>query len=285
MQPRLAFSTNAYKRTDFASAATDIAARGYKALEVFADVPHLDPLAATESDIEKAKSHLKRLGLKISNVNAFTMYRWGDTWNPSFLDPDPQKRKLRIDHTVAALHMAHKLGAATVSTEPAGALPSGMTRKSAIACFADSLAEILERTDALDTLLLIEPEPGLLFEHAHQLDELFELIADPRIAMNLDIGHFYCVGEDPARIITDYCGRFDHIHLEDIAADRKHLHLVPGDGAIDFQSVFKAISDIGYDGYVTIELYPFEDDPGKVATRALEHLTPIWREVFGADPA
>jgi sugar phosphate isomerase/epimerase len=66
--------------------------------------------------------------------------------------------------------------------------------------------------------------------------------------------------------------------LEDIAATRVHHHLIPGDGAIDFGSVFQAIKDIGYQGWVTIELYPYVDDPDVAARTARERVLAILKQ-------
>ena len=61
-----------------------------------------------------------------------------------------------------------------------------------------------------------------------------------------------------------------HYHLEDIAATRVHQHLVPGCGAIDFTATLAAIRDTGYDGWLTVELYPYLDDPDAAAREAKE---------------
>ncbi|MGH7215516.1 MAG: TIM barrel protein, partial [Tepidisphaeraceae bacterium] len=51
-------------------------------------------------------------------------------------------------------------------------------------------------------------------------------------------------------------------------------HLTPGKGVIDFAAVFAALSDIGYSGWATVELYPYETTAVGVAKLAWEHL---WR--------
>ena len=66
-----------------------------------------------------------------------------------------------------------------------------------------------------------------------------------------------------------------HIHLEDIAATRVHHHLVPGEGAIDFAATLRAIQAIDYHGWVTIELYPYVEDPDEAARRARQHIQSI----------
>ena len=47
---------------------------------------------------------------------------------------------------------------------------------------------------------------------------------------------------------------------------------LPGMGAIDLKKVLDAIDGIGYDGFVTVELYPYEDQPIEAARLALSHL-------------
>ena len=284
MPPRLSFSANAYKKTDFSSAVKDIAACGYSALEVYADIPHLYPLDTSIQQQEQAAATIRRAGLQVSNVNAFTMFKAGDTWRPSYIERDESRRRQRIEHTVAAMEMAHRLGSPSISTEPGGPLESGISWDDALELFVKGLDEVLERTEHLDTLLLVEPEPGLLLEMPEHIDIILDKSLHPRLSIKLDIGHFFCVGAVPEKVILDYAGSFDHIHIEDIGADRKHLHLVPGDGSIDFRAVFDALAQILYDGYVTVELYPFEDSPGTVARRAMEFLAPLWRDVFGEEP-
>ena len=63
-----------------------------------------------------------------------------------------------------------------------------------------------------------------------------------------------------------------HYHLEDIAASRVHHHLIPGEGAIDFPATLQAIKGTGYEGWITIELYPYVDDPDAAAGTALERI-------------
>ncbi|MDZ7815049.1 MAG: sugar phosphate isomerase/epimerase family protein [Planctomycetota bacterium] len=261
-------------------AASAIAEAGYRGIEIYADYPHLYPLETTvETQLEAART-LDELGLLAANVNAFTMFRVMDTWRPSYLEIDEEFRAKRLDHTVAALEMAHRIDCPTVSTEPGGQLSSSMTREQGMKMFVNGVKEVLERTADLDVALLFEPEPGLLVENSEHA-EVFKLVDDPRFAMNFDAGHFFCVGEDPAKVARDFAGRFDHVHIEDIAADRKHFHLIPGDGAIDFRALFEALEDIGYDAFVTVELYPHQDDPTSVARNAMEYLAPIWKETFG----
>jgi hypothetical protein len=125
---------------------------------------------------------------------------------------------------------------------------------------------------AVGVTLLIEPEPGLLIETFGQYLEFAERVNHPALGLNFDIGHAYCVGEDPAEWVPRMKAHTRHYHFEDIAATRVHHHLVPGEGAIDFGGVFQAIATHTPELWVTVELYPYRDRPDDAARAARAHL-------------
>lgn len=281
---RLAFSTNAYLRYPFAEAAGRIASIGYEGLELMADVPHAWPAGLLPAAKKEIREALAASGLAFSNVNAFMMNAIADPrqpyWYPSFIEPDRHYRQIRIDHTRRALTLCAELGAPHITTEPGGPLAPGQSRQEAIDLFVEVLKPLAEHADSLGILLLIEPEPGLLLETTDQYLEVAERVGAPSIGLNFDIGHAYCVSEDIPAAIRKLAPQIRHYHVEDISAERVHHHLVPGTGAIDFPETFRAIHDSGYDGWVTVELYPFVDDPDVAALAALRVLLPIVRGSF-----
>src|SRR5262245_61164763 len=276
---QLAFSTNAYLRHPFEEAASRIASLGYQGLELLADVPHAWPAGLLEGQKRQILEAMRRTGLKFSNINAFMMNAVADRrqpyWHPSFIEPEPNYRQVRIDHTRRALSLCAALGAPHITTEPGGPLAPGQSRQEAIDLFVEVLKPLAEHAHSLGVLLLVEPEPGLLLETTDQYLEVAERVDAPSIGLNFDVGHAYCVSEDIPRAIAKLAPHIRHYHFEDIAATRVHHHLVPGTGAIDFAEVLGAIRQTGYDGWLTVELYPFQDDPDAAARSALDVLLPL----------
>lgn len=276
---RLAFSTNAYMRYSFDEAAARIQALGYEGLELMADVPHAWPMGLLKSTRESIARAMESRGLRFSNVNAFMMNAINDHrhpyLHPSFLEPDLGYRRVRIDHTRRALDLCAELGAPHITTEPGGPLPEGMSRQAAIDRFVESLKPLAEHAHNRGVMLLIEPEPFLLIETTDQYLEVADRVDAPSIGLNFDVGHAFCVSEDLERSIARMAPHTRHYHFEDIAPSRVHHHLVPGQGAIDFPAVVEAIRRTGYDGWLTVELYPNIDDPDAAARGAIEHLRPI----------
>ncbi len=276
---KLAFSTNAYLRFSFAEAVRRLAGMGYRGVEIMADVPHAWPAFLLEEQKQAIRDSLKQNGLAISNINAFMMHAVNDArqryWHPSWIEPDRHYRQIRIDHTARALTLAKELGAPCITTEPGGPVEAGASWSAALKLFVESLKPVLEHAEKEGVLLLVEPEPGLLIETCDQFLELMQHLDSPAVGLNFDIGHAYCVGDDPATSIPRVARYIRHFHLEDIAATRVHHHLIPGEGAIDFAATLRAIQAIGYHGWVTIELYPYVDDPDDAARLALQRITHI----------
>ena len=276
---RLAFSTNAYLRYPFSEAAERIAALGYEGLELMADVPHAWPAGLLPSSKAGITEAIRATGLEFSNVNAFMMNAIADArqpyWYPSFIEPDPNYRQIRIDHTRRALTLCAELGAPHITTEPGGPIALGQSRQDAIDLFVEVLKPLAEHAEKVGVLLLIEPEPGLLLETTDQYLEVADRVNAPSIGLNFDVGHAYCVSEDIPDAIAKLAPQIRHYHVEDISAERVHHHLVPGTGAIDFPEVFRAIHSTGYDGWITVELYPFVDDPDAAARTAFLVLKPF----------
>jgi sugar phosphate isomerase/epimerase len=276
---RLAFSTNAYLRYPFEEAAARIAGIGYEGLELLADVPHAWPAGLLEGPKKAIRAAMEKNGLTFSNVNAFMMNAIADYrqpyWYPSFIEPDEGYRRVRIDHTRRALSLCAELGAPHITTEPGGPIAPGQTRKQAVDLFVEVLKPLAEHAHKVGVLLLIEPEPGLLVETTDEYLEVAERVNAPSIGLNFDVGHAYCMSEDLPGQIAKLASQTKHYHFEDIAPTRVHHHLIPGLGAIDFAEVVTAIKKTGYDGWITVELYPNQDDPDGAARSAMEVLRPL----------
>src|SRR5262245_54361927 len=276
---QLAFSTNAYLNYSFAEAVSRLAAIGYRGVEIMADVPHAWPAYLLPEHKQGLRDALAKNNLAISNINAFMMHAINDSrqkyWHPSWIEPDPHYRQVRIDHTKRALTLARELGAPCITTEPGGPVEKGASWSAALQLFVEGLKPVLEHAEKEGVLLLVEPEPDLLIERADQFLELMQHLDSPAVGLNFDIGHFYCVGDDPAATVPRLARYTRHYHLEDIAATRVHHHLIPGEGAIDFAAVFQAIRAIDYNGWVTIELYPYVDDLDAAARLAFERVNAI----------
>lgn len=276
---KLAFSSNAYMHFSIEDTIRKIAELGYQGIEILADVPHAWPAFLLDERKRSIREHLERHGLTISNINAFMMNAVGDPrqpyWHPGWTDPDPHYRAIRREHTLRALRLAHELGAPHITTEPGGLLTSQQSWDEGARIFYDEIMPCVELAEKLEVSLLIEPEPELMIERFDQYLEFAGPIQSPRLGLNFDIGHAYCVGEDPQHWVAKMAPHTRHYHLEDIAATRVHRHLIPGQGAIDFAATLDQIAQTKYDGWLTVELYPYIESPDDAARQARTYLLDV----------
>ncbi|MGC8660201.1 MAG: sugar phosphate isomerase/epimerase family protein, partial [Desulfomonilaceae bacterium] len=152
-----------------------------------------------------------------------------------------------------------------------------MSRDEGLQYFREGLMEVKDHARDRGVKILIEPEPDLLVENSTQFLELFQDLDHQVFGINFDVGHFYCVNEDPIQLIRTMKDCIYHFHLEDIAMTRKHHHLMLGHGGIDLAAVLNSIDEIGYDGFVTVELYTYEHVPKEAAQGAMAYLKK-WRK-------
>jgi sugar phosphate isomerase/epimerase len=269
---KLAYSSNAYRRWPIEETMARIARLGYEGMELMADVPHAWPGDMSAARMDELRNALSAHRLTLSSVNAFMMSAVQDFWHPSWIEKDPNFRQLRVRHTIECLRLARWLGAGCITTEPGGPLEPGMLRAHAMEIFVEGLQEVLRVAEEVEVRLLVEPEPGLLIENTEQFLELAQRIDSPMFGLNFDVGHFFCVNEDLPTAIDRLQTWTRHYHIEDIATTRVHEHLIPGHGAIDFPGVLDAIRDTHYDGWLTVELYPYLDDPDAAGREALHYL-------------
>lgn len=280
---KLAFSSNAYMKFSIEEAIRRIAEAGYAGIEILADVPHAWPAGLLPERKQAIRDCLKRHGLAVSNVNGFMMNAVADPrqpyWHPSWIEPDPNYRAIRREHTRRALALAAEIGARNVQTEPGGPLAPGQSWDDAADVFYEELMPCVEVAEQLQVGLLIEPEPGLMIERFEQYLRFVERVKSPWVGLNFDIGHAFCVNEDPQDWVARMAPHTRHYHFEDIAANRIHQHLVPGHGAIDFETTLSAIARTGYDGWITVELYPYIDNPDAAACEAFRYMTAVMRRL------
>ncbi len=250
---------------------------GFKGIEIMCDKPHLYPPEFNEESLKQLKKIISVRGLGITNLNSFTLFAVGDTYLPSWIEADKERRKIRIRHTLDCLKVADFLGCKNISIPPGGPL-NGMGRKEALALFHQGLEQVIPLAESLGVKVLIEPEPDLLMENSLQFKSFIKEVKSDAVGLNFDMGHFFCAGEDPEKAFEDLFQWIGHVHLEDIAPSRAHNHLIAGEGVIPFLEILKTMAALGYRGDISLELYPYVDRPEEAGRASLQYLAPIFQE-------
>jgi inosose dehydratase len=167
---------------------------------------------------------------------------------------------------------------------------SGTPRLADWAGFGARLTEFAEYIQGQGLRFAYHHHLGTVVERPEDL-EAFLKATGAAVGLTLDTGHAALGGIDPVAAIRAHPERIAHVHCKDIrpgvfagvrSADKSFLEgvlagmfTVPGDGALDYAAVMRALADIGYTGWVVVEAEqdPAVADPrqyGELGLRTLE---------------
>ena len=206
---KLAFSTNAYLKFSFAEAVRRLAAIGYRGVEIMADVPHAWPAFMLPEQKQAIRDALAANQLAISNINAFMMH--------AVNDPPAAILAPVLDRAGPALsadpHRPHETRADAgqanwvrrcITTEPGGPVePGRILGRRPETVRRDAQAGRRPRGEG-GRAAAGRAGAGAVDRDGRAVPGIHATLDSPAVGLNFDIGHMYCVGDDPAASPCDW---------------------------------------------------------------------------------
>jgi inosose dehydratase len=141
--------------------------------------------------------------------------------------------------------------------------------------FVAGLKQLATVAAAEEMRIVYHHHMGTVIQGEADLDRL--LSAVPGLFLVLDPGHLAFAGIDPVPVAERYASRIGHVHLKSVRpaiVDRvrregwsfcravsEGVFTIPGDGSVDFPSLFRILAAVDYRGWLVVEA---EEDPVKV---------------------
>jgi sugar phosphate isomerase/epimerase len=91
-------------------------------------------------------------------------------------------------------------------------------------------------------------------------------LCSPNFKIILDVKAMCSEAKPIPQIIRESFPHFAHFHAND-----KNLK-GPGFGDVDFKPIAAALKQVGYNGFVSVEVFNFDEGPEVIATKSLEYL-------------
>lgn len=231
----------------------EIAGYGFDAIELFATRSHFDYHDA--GSVDQLGQWLSETGLTLESVHAPITDRFGagDKWAATYSTAltDNAGRQLAVREAEAALQIASTLPFKTLvvhlGTPASKNNPGDNNRTSA----ARSAEEICRIADPLGVRVALEVIPNPISTPS-SLVALLESLDAPHAGICMDFGHAFLGGDVPDAIET----AAEHLiatHVHDNHG-RGDDHLVPYQGAIDWDAALVTMLKIGYEGMYLMEL-------------------------------
>jgi sugar phosphate isomerase/epimerase len=109
---------------------------------------------------------------------------------------------------------------------------------------------------------------------AKEAVEFVQQLASPRFKIILDVKAMCSESKPIPQIIRESWPHFAYFHAND-----RNLK-GPGFGDVDFQPIAAALHEVGYTGFVSVEVFKFEEGAAVIAEQSLQYL----KRVFGGTP-
>jgi len=228
---------------------------------------------ATQTQCEDIAADAQKIGLEISSLAS------GESWTCSPTANDPDVRKKIIDFTCKALQITKWLGTDAYLFVPGAVdvffLPDAEVIPYDV-CYEraqQAIRRILPIAEQTGVAICIENVWNKFLLSPLEMRDFIDSFNSEMVGAYFDVGNVLLTGY-PQQWIRILGQRIKRVHVKDF---KRSVGTVEGfvdllEGDVNFQAVKEALIDIGYDGYVTAELLPFEPGRPEKAAQAMRKI-------------
>lgn len=186
--------------------------------------------------------------------------------------PDDKIRNRTRDYLLRLIEFCGDLGGRTmvVGSPKQRNILEGQTYRDTYMRTLEVLRSVLPEAEARGVVLCLEALDPHQTNFLTDTEEAMRLVRDldhPNLRTMVDIrSAWFGEKEEVPEVIRRVGPYISHVHAND--ANR----LGPGMGQVDFGPIAEALREVGYEGYVSVEVFDFSPGPEEIARRSLEYL-------------
>jgi len=215
---------------------------GAKGIQAYASFGELEPKNMTDTLVKEWLDLVKSHGMVFSAI-------CGDLGAPGFEDENLNPE--RVEKSKRILDMAKKLECNVVTTH-IGTLPTVENAKTEV--MRKACRELALYADSIGSSFAVETGP----EPAKVLFNFLESLGAGGVRVNYDPANLVmCVADDPVKGVYTLGKYIVHTHAKDgvqLSANPVKWEELPlGKGGVKWDDYLRALNDIGFDGFLTIE--------------------------------
>ena len=249
---KLVYSTTNFIKFPLDEALERIAAGGFRNVEIWGNIKHLDPRNEAE-DAGELEALCRRLGLRVTSIHA-----------PFTLDyiEEPEQQMCAWEQLVCkSMDQAGILGAWQMVVHPvtAGIDDSIQAYREIAGRTEESLVRLADIAEERGIRLAIENMPAYRKRrYGRDLRELYDFVSRSgrdNLGICLDTGHVVFNKDDAVQEFEQYADRIFAVHMNDnIWGMHMDLHLVPGSGSVDWECFRQVLAGEKFKGMIVLEL-------------------------------
>jgi sugar phosphate isomerase/epimerase len=142
----------------------------------------------------------------------------------------------------------------------------GVSREQASEWAAQTLRSAIAEAEARNVTICFEPLAPAETNFVNTAAEALAFVGrvpSPHFKIVLDVKAMCSESKPIPQIIRESWAHFRHFHANDPNLKG------PGFGAVEFKPIAAALKEVGYAGYVSVEVFDFEDGEEAIATKSL----------------
>jgi sugar phosphate isomerase/epimerase len=168
-----------------------------------------------------------------------------EVWSPPIPTESPEAALLGAEQVAMAGRAAAQLGCRIV-VQTGGARRDGGLRQT-----VTGLSRALELLRDLPVVIALEPHVQSQILWPEDYGAIFADLANDKVGITVDVGHFHSAGVDWKALIRRYPERIFNVHLKDHIGPQS---VAIGRGEIDLKGLVAVLREIGYAGPIALEL-------------------------------
>jgi sugar phosphate isomerase/epimerase len=282
---KYAYCNEMFGEQPFDQAAAAMRALGYTGVEIapFTLLPPTDKFDVREVPPDKRaeiKQQAADAGLEVVGLH----WLLAKTSGFYLTSPQPAVRKATAEYLKALVQLCSELGGKLMvlgSPQQRNLLP-GVGYEDAEQYAAEVLRAVMPAcADHVVTIALepLGPAEGNFMLTAKSAIHLAELVDSPHCKLHLDVKAMSSEANPIDIIIRDSREWMVHFHAND-----PNL-LGPGMGDVEYGPILTALSEINYQGWISLEVFKYEPSPYEIGQQSLEYLRKIEAAIAsGASP-
>lgn len=236
---------------------------GATGLELNIDANQLWTQRLSSADRTTLRKQAQAAGVEITSLcmNAH--------WVFNLASPDVRIRDLGVSLLLDAIEMAGELGATAILIP---GCDQDQSPENKWELFRDGVMQAIGSAQRAGVKLALEAVgKPFLFDTAKLLQMIADCGGADTLGIYLDVGNSTSGGMNPAAEIRAAQGRTILTHVKDWNPANRNERLL-GAGAVDFPASLAALREIGYNGYLLVELPPDPHDGDVVARHSVQFL-------------
>lgn len=253
---------------------------GYKAVEW--TLAHFNPRSRSTGELRDLVKLTRSFEMEISEAVV----------QQDFVTFDESVRKDRIELVKECIKAAGEVGVEVLNvfTGPAAWNPKApvlfrdIQEGQAWDMVLRAYDELVPLAEKSNVYLAVEAVFSMLCRDYYTTRVLIDHFDSPHLGVNMDPSHYVLYRNDVSWAVRQLGDKIKHVHLKDVVgapgeSGKSFLFPLLGEGLVDWKAFFKALDDVGYEGYASVEFESFtygrqilNNDPVKTAALSMEQV-------------